>query len=145
MKSCFMFGHSDCPDTMLPKIEAAVELVYKSYGVQVFYVGSRGRFDSLAATATKRLKQKYPDISLHLVLAYHPGERAVDLSPGFDGSYYPPLEGVPRRYAIVKANRLMVDSADAIICYVSHVGNTRTLLEYAQRKGCIPIENVAQL
>lgn len=25
MKSCIMFGHADCPDSMLPKIEEAKE------------------------------------------------------------------------------------------------------------------------
>ncbi len=91
----------------------------------------------------KRLKLKYSDITLLLLLAYHPGERPVDLPDGFDGSYYPPLEGVPRQYAIVRANQHMIDFSDSIICYVSHVGNTRKLLERAQRRDSILIENVA--
>ena len=145
MKSCFMFGHSDCPDTMLPKIEEAIVNCY-SKGVTAFYVGSRGRFDGLAATAVKRVKQRYSDIRLYLVLAYHPGERPVDPWDGFDGSYYPPLENTPRQYTIVKANRYMVDTTDFLICYVKHIGNTRNLLEYAQRrkKEGVHIENVAE-
>ena len=145
MKSCFMFGHSDCPDTMLPKIEEAIVNCY-SKGVTAFYVGSRGRFDGLAATAVKRVKQQYSDIRLYLLLAYHPGERPVDPWDGFDGSYYPPLENTPRQYTIVKANRYMVDTTDFLICYVKHIGNTRNLLEYAQRrkKEGVHIENVAE-
>lgn len=145
MKSCFMFGHADCPDNMLPKIEEAIVNCY-SKGVTVFYVGSRGRFDSLAATAVKRVKQQHSDIRLYLLLAYHPGERPVDLWGGFDGSYYPPLENVPRPYAIVRGNQYMVDNSDYLICYVKHIGNTRNLLEYAQRrkKEGVHIENVAE-
>lgn len=143
MKACFMFGHADCPDDSLPKIMEAIEKFYKEFDMRVFYVGNRGNFDSLAATAAKKVKEKYPDLSLELVLAYHPGERLVSLRPGFDGSYYPPLEGVPRRAAIVQANRYMVETADAILCYVQHFGNTRDLLEYARKKRQIPIENVA--
>ena len=93
------------------------------------------------------MKQKYDDVSLLLLLAYHPAERPVQLSEAFDGSYYPPLEGVPRQYAIVRANRYMVDAADSIICYVNQIGNTRKLLEQAQKrhmKEGIPIENVAE-
>ena len=134
MKSCFMFGHSDCPDDMLPKIEEAIENSYSEHGVQFFYVGSRGRFDSLAATAVKRVKQRHADIRLYLLLAYHPAERPVILWDGFDGSYYPPLEKVPRTYAILRANQYMVDTSDFIICYVKHIGNTRNLLEYAQKR-----------
>ena len=146
-KICFMFGHADCPDDMLPKIEAAIEEVYEQQEVSVFYVGDRGRFDSLATTAVKRAKMRHPDIQLHLLLAYHPGERAVNLTDGFDGSYYPPLEGVPRQYAIVRANKFMIGCADSFICYVKHLGNTRKLLEYAQKRQQtegVPIENVAE-
>lgn len=144
MKSCFMFGHADCPDTMLPKIEEAIVKCY-SKEVTAFYVGNRGRFDSLAASAVKQVKQQHPDIKLYLLLAYHPGERAVNLTDGFDGSYYPPLENVPRPYAIVRGNQYMVDNSDYLICYAKHIGNTRNLLEYAKkRKGCGSIENVAE-
>lgn len=143
-----MFGHADCPDSIMPRIEAAIEAQYTLHGINSFYVGNRGRFDGLAASAAKRVKQRYPDLKLYLLLAYHPGERAVDLTEEFDNSYYPPLEGTPRQYAIVKANRHMVDTADSIICYVKHIGNTRNLLEYAQRrqkKEGIIIENVANM
>ena len=146
MKSCFMFGHADCPDSIMPRIESVIESQYTLQGIRNFYIGNRGRFDSLAAMAAKCVKQRHPDMKLYLVLAYHPGERAVDLTDGFDNSYYPPLEGTPRQYAIVKANKHMVDTADSIICYVKHIGNTRNLLEYAQRrqkKEGITIENVA--
>lgn len=65
MKSCFMFGHADCPDDMLPRIEAAIEEFYMQREISAFYVGDRGRFDSLAATAVKRAKLRHPDIQLH--------------------------------------------------------------------------------
>lgn len=144
MRSCFMFGHADRPDDMLPKIEEAIVRCH-SKGITAFYVGGRGRFDGLAATAVKRAKQQHDDIRLYLLLAYHPSERPVSLTDGFDGSYYPPLEDVPRPYAIVRGNQHMVDVSDHLICYVKHTGNTRNLLKYAQKRkarGCI--ENVAE-
>ncbi|MBE6981643.1 MAG: hypothetical protein E7437_04900 [Ruminococcaceae bacterium] len=146
MKSCFMFGHADTPYSILPQIEAAVEMQYSQYGIRHFYVGSRGSFDALAATAVKRAKTRHPDIYLYLLLAYHPADRPVTLTDGFDGSYYPPLESVPRSYSIVRANRHMTQNTDSIICYVKHVGNSRNLLEYAQKqqaKRKLIIENLA--
>ena len=146
-KVCFLFGHATTPYDAIAKIEAAAERHYLEHGIRTFIVGNRGSFDGYAATAIKALKQRHNDVSLLLLLAYHPGERAVDLSDGFDNSYYPPLEGIPRQYAIVRANKYMVDTADSIICYVKHIGNTRSLLEYAQRrqkKEGIIIENVAE-
>ena len=142
-----MFGHGTAPYSILPHIKQAIEDHYTKYGITSFYVGSRGQFDSMAATAVKQAKQQYPDIRLVLVLAYHPGERPVDLTGGFDSSFYPPLEHVPRPYAIVRANQYMVDTADTMICYVKHPGNTRNLIEYAQRrqkKDGVIIENVAE-
>ena len=45
-----------------------------------------------------------------MLIPYHPAERPVETPPGFDGTFYPPgIESVPRRYAIVRANRYMVD------------------------------------
>lgn len=146
MKSCFMFGHSDCPDSILPKIEQAIEYYYSQHGITDYYIGNRGSFDSLAARAVRNAKQRHPDIRMYLLLAYHPAERPVDLWGGFDNSYYPPIEGTPRPFAIVKANQHMVDVADGIICFVKHFGNTRNLLDYTQRrqqKDPIPITNLA--
>lgn len=145
MKACFLFGHADAPDTIMPRLEQAVEKCYGE-GVANFYVGNRGRFDILAASAVKRAKHRHAEIKLYLVLSYHPGERPVELQDGFDGAYYPPLSNVPRRYAVVRGNRYMIDTSDYLICYVCQIGNTRKLLEYAQRrhKKGIPIENVAQ-
>lgn len=146
-KVCFLFGHATTPYDALPAIEAAVEQQYEEHKIRTFVVGNRGNFDGYAATAIKNMKKKYTDISLLLLLAYHPAERPVQLTEGFDNSYYPPLENVPRQYAIVRANQHMVDTADSIICYVNHVGNTRKLLERAQRrqkKEGIFIENVAE-
>lgn len=144
---CFMFGHANCPDSILPKLEQSIEACYAKYNIRCFYVGNRGHFDSLATTAVKRAKLRHNDIRLYLLLAYHPAERAVNLSPGFDGSYYPSLENVPRQFAIVRANQHMADIADCIICYVRHMGNARNLLEHAQqrqKKRGVPIENVAE-
>lgn len=145
MKSCFLFGHSICPADSIPKIQQAIEKLYFHYGVTDFYVGNRGGFDSMAAGAVQRVKQRHPDIRLYLLLAYHPAERPVTLSDDFDGSYYPPLENVPRPFAIVRANQHMVDTADYFICFVKHPGNARNLLEYAQRrKEGSYIENIAE-
>ncbi len=129
-KSCFLFGNADTPKSILPSLEQAIEEEY-SKGITVFYVGHHGDFDQLAATALRAVKRRYSEITLMLVLAYHPAERAVELPLGFDGSFYPPLENIPRRYAIVRANQYMVKSVDSIICCVRHYGNAEKLLEYA--------------
>ena len=60
----------------------------------------------------------------------------MELPPGFDNTFYPHgMEKVPRRLAIVRANRYMIDHADYLIAYVWHPGsNARNFLEYAQKR-----------
>lgn len=136
-------------EKLLPKLEKVIERIISEENVRVFYVGGYGGFDRIVATAIKRTRKRHPNITLMLVLPYHPGERPVEKPFGFDGTYYPEgLEHTPRKYAIIKANQTMVDTSDWLICYVCHsASNSRNLLEYAQRRekeGLIRIENLAE-
>ena len=146
-KSCFFIGHREADERLLPRLELVIARLISEEDVRYFYVGGYGGFDRISAAAVKRAKQKHPDITLMLVLPYHPAERAVPTPDGFDGTYYPEgLANTPRRYAIVRANQIMVDSCDWLVCYVRHgASNSRNLLEYAERrkkKGLIHIENI---
>ena len=145
-KSCFFIGHRDADERLLPRLELVVDRLIQEDNVRYFYVGGYGGFDRLAASAVRRMKQKYPDIALMLVLPYHPAERPTEAPAGFDGTYHPDgLESTPKRYAIVRANRIMVDACDWLVCYVRHgASNSRKLLEYAQRRNRkIQIYNIA--
>ena len=148
MKSCFFIGHREANESLLPKLESEIERLITEEQVRYFYVGGYGGFDGIAATAVKKVKKKYSDITLMLVLPYHPAERPIEKPPGYDGTYYPEgLEKTPRPFAITKANQRMVDTCEWLVCYVRHgASNSRNLLEYAQRrekKGLIKITNIA--
>ena len=149
MRSCFFIGHREADERLLPRLELTIERLIAEENVRYYYMGGYGGFDRITAAATKRAKQKYPDITLMLVLPYHPAERAVPTPDGFDGTYYPDgLENTPKRYAIVRTNQIMVNTCDWLVCYVRHgVSNSRNLLEYAQRreaKGLIQIINIGE-
>lgn len=148
MKSCFFIGHRESDERLLPQLMALVERLIQEEQVTYFYVGGYGGFDRIAAAAVKEAKRKFSGITLMLVLPYHPAERTVEIPFGFDGTYYPMgLENVPKRYAIGRANKIMINTSDWLIAYVCHgASNSRTLLEYAKRrekKGLIQIENLA--
>ena len=101
-------------------------------GADYFYLGGYGQFDTMAAGVIRELKQKYPRIRSALVLPYL--DREYDAS-GYDESIYPPLENVPRRYAISRRNEYMVDTADVVVAYVvCGFGGASKTLEYAERK-----------
>lgn len=132
-KSCFFIGHRDAPDAIYPQLLAEVERHIAEFGVTEFIVGHYGGFDRLAARAVIAAKQRHPDISLLLLLPYHPAEQPIEIPEGFDYTYYPPgMEKVPRRLAIVQANRYVVDHVDYLIAYAWHpASNARELVKYA--------------
>ncbi len=136
MKSCFMMGDRDTTEDILPMLETEVERLIVECGVTEFVVGNRGNYDRMGARAVIETKRRYAGIILTMLLPYHPAERSVTLPDGFDGSFYPPnMEAVPRRLAIVHANRYMADHADyLLICARNPAGNTRGLIDYARRR-----------
>lgn len=148
MKSCFFIGHREADERLLPMLTAAIERLITEEQVSFFYVGGYGGFDRITATAVKRMKLQHPEITLMLVLPYHPAERPIETPYGFDGTYYPEgLEKVPRRYAIVRANEIMAKQSDWLISYVRHgSSNSRRILEYAQKQGtaCININDLLE-
>ena len=136
MKSCFFIGHREASTEVLPALLEAVEKHIVEYGVTEFIVGNYGGFDHMAAKAVIAAKKQHPGIALSMLIPYHPAERPVETPPGFDNTFYPPgMEKVPRRLAIVRANRYMVDHVDYLIAYAWHpASNARELLTYAQRR-----------
>lgn len=148
-KSCYFIGHREADERLLPQLKDTIERLITEEDVSYFYVGEYGGFDSIAGAAVKQAKKQHPTVVLKLVLPYHPAERPVEAPAGYDGTYYPyGLEKVPRQYAIVRANKIMVDTSDWLVAYVRHgASNSRNLLEYAQRrekKGYIRIINIAE-
>lgn len=134
-KICFFIGHRDAPDRLLPMLVAEVERHVAEYGVREFVVGHYGNFDALAGKAVKAVRERHPKVLLTRLLPYHPGGRNMKLPDDYNGSFYPPMEGVPRKFAIVRANRYMIDHSDYLIAYVWHpASNAIKLLEYAQKR-----------
>lgn len=109
-------------------------------GAATFYLGGYGDFDGLAAAAVRKQKESYPHIEL--VLAYL--DREIDASR-YDSTTYPPLEKVPRRYAILRRNEWMVCESDVVISGVLHSwGGAARTLEFAQRKNKVVLQYPAQ-
>lgn len=136
MATCFFIGHRDAKDSLLPELLNEVERHITDCGVTEFVVGCYGRFDGLAAQAVKLAKEQHPNIRLTYLRPYHPADRTEKAPAGFDGSFYPPgMERIPKRLAIVRANRYMVEHSDFLIAYVWHpASNAREVVEYAKRR-----------
>ena len=105
-------------------------------GANEFLLGGYGAFDLLAAHIVKDLKTKYPNIKSINVIPYIDREFDSDL---YDCSEYPPIENVPKRFAILKRNEWMVNrSARVIAVYNGQKSGTKNTIDYANRVG-VPV------
>ena len=135
MGNCFFIGNHDAPAEVGRELRTVVERHITAYGVTHFTVGHYGAFDVMAARAVAEAKKKHPDISLTILLPYYPVAPDALPSVAFDDTLYPSgLESVPKRLAITRANRYVIDHCSHLIAYVHTPGNARKFLEYAQRR-----------
>lgn len=130
-KISFFIGSRHAPSRTQPQLAEAVDKHIIEYGVTSFTVGHYGSFDSLATGVLREAKKQYSHIKLYLLAPYALNQNR-EAPEGFDGTFYPEgLEKVPMRYAIVQANRYMVQNSNYLISYPG-VGNSRKIVEYAQ-------------
>jgi uncharacterized phage-like protein YoqJ len=102
-----------------------------------FYLGGYGDFDSLCLRTLRELKTDFPDIELLFITPYiDKNYSKLEFAKyHYDDVIFPPLESVPRKFAILKRNEWMVDEADLVIAYVMYSwGGAAKTLEYAKRK-----------
>ena len=133
-------GHRDFVETA--EAENQLTMFLEKYAREnvrlVCYNGGYGNFDYFAAKCVQRKQEQYSNIRNCLVLPYIDQpflERIEIFKNHFDETIYPLLESVPRKYAIIRRNEWMVDSADIVIAYVTYSwGGAARTLEYARRK-----------
>ena len=102
-----------------------------------FYLGGYGDFDSLCLRTLRELKKEFQDIELIFITPYlDKNYSKLDFAKyHYDDVIFPPLESVPRKFAILKRNEWMVEEADLVITYVMYSwGGAAKTLEYANRK-----------
>ena len=102
-----------------------------------FYLGGYGDFDSLCLRTLRELKKEFQDIELIFITPYlDKNYSKLEFAKyHYDDIIFPPLESVPRKFAIIKRNEWMVEEADLVIAYVMYSwGGAAKTLEYAKRK-----------
>lgn len=122
-----IYYDSDIKQSLQKEIETAIK-----HDETEFLLGGYGNFDLLAATVLKNLKSKYPQIKSTLVTPYIDKKYDTNL---YDESIYPPLENVPKKFAIIKRNEWTVDKSNLVIAYVKYNwGGASRTLNYAVKK-----------
>lgn len=151
MNICTFAGHSVvCSGEVEQQLNDEIEAYLSDTDEATFYIGGRGEFDSMAATAVRAAKQRHEDkkIRLYLIEPYMQEGFNRDkfyYETLYDGIIIPQeLLGVHPKAAITKRNRWMVEQADCLIAFVQRdFGGANQTLKYAERKGEIRIINLA--
>ena len=131
------FGHRDAPDTIKPILREKIIDLIENKGGDLFYVGNQGAFDRTAIGVLRGLKKEYPQIQYYVILAYVPHNKDIlGLEVGDETIYPDYLDKTPPKYAIIKRNRWMLERADFVITYITHItGGAADFKSLAERKG----------
>ena len=119
MPACTFFGHRNCPETTRPKLRETLIDLITNHGVDMFYVGHQGQFDTYVHIELKKLKQEYPQINYAVVLAYMPGKK-TEYDDYSDTMLPEGIESVHPRYAISWRNNWMLKQSDYVVTYITH-------------------------
>ena len=131
--SCCFFGHRDAMDSIRSKLKEEIIRLIEEHGVNDYYVGNQGGFDSLVLSGMKELTVSYPQIRYSVVLAYLPDEKRT--IPETNTIYPEGLERVPKRFCIARRNDWLIEHSRYVICYVAHItGGAAQFMEKARRK-----------
>ena len=145
-KTCCFTGHRQIPPEEEERIKSRLESIVTSlYQRGIYYYGAGGAlgFDTLAAEAVLRLRERYPALRLILVLPCRDqarGWRPEDVSR-YEGirSRADKTVYTSQRYArgcMHKRNRHLVDHSGVCVCYLrKEGGGTAYTVEYARARG----------
>ena len=132
MAACTFFGHRECFGLDSQVLQQAIEELI-TQGVDTFYVGHQGQFDSIVYSCLKQLKREHPRIRVCVVLAYLPTEK--NEYDDTTDTMYPEIEGHPK-FAIERRNRRMVEVSEYCLCYINHTwGGAYKFAKLAKRCG----------
>ena len=135
-------GHAFIPSEELVKnrVKDVLRANVKKDEPVRFYLGGYGDFDKISALCCKDLKNELSDVEIILVLPYlsfsKDGKIGSLIEDGaYDATLFPPIENVPKRFAISRRNEWMIENSDLIIAFVKNsYGGAYKSLRYAMRK-----------
>ena len=132
MFACTFIGHKNCSAEIKNQLYSVIEDLINKNNVDKFYVGTHGNFDFYVYSVLSQLKNKY-EIKIVVALAY------IDMKPSYyneDETVFPEiLESCPRKFAILKRNKYMIEKSNFLVAYVNNAfSNAYKSLEYAEKR-----------
>lgn len=134
-KVCTFCGHRIVKSDIEDKVYSALEDLIKNENYNTFYSGGMGEFDQICESAVRRLKKEYPHIKLYRVI-YKYKTNLDAVREIVDDIILPELEGFHYKEMILKRNEWMIDSSDAVLCYIRRdFGGAYKTMKHAEKSG----------
>ena len=144
-KICTFFGHRDAPQEIKNSLRQILSELIERQGVDRFYVGNQGNFDTMARGLLAEFEQTH-GIRYEVVLAYLP--KKTDAPDDAEHTVLPEgIETVPPRFAIDCRNKWMVNRSDIVVTYVTRpFGGAAKFREMAvkKKKTVIDVSNIVR-
>ena len=141
MKTAFI-GHRQIFSKTLPQRLIEAIKAEKKRGCFLFTMGTHEEFDRLALQSRRKLRGEHPELEIEVVLT---NLHAIQKGDKWDGAPYSDvstvlydIEETHYKQRITLSNRKMIDTCDALICYVdekAYRSGAKTAMRYAKRKG----------
>ena len=137
--ACCFFGHRTLLNSVDDFLYNQICYLIEKEGVTEFLVGDHGDFDKAAASAVRKAKLVYPNITLTLVRPYFSDE--LNANKDFYKTLYDnviiPSEAAQSHFkaAITNRNKWMIDNSSFCIFYVIREnGGAYTALKHARKQ-----------
>ena len=132
--ACGFCGHSDAPESLRVELKETIADLIREKNVNLFYVGNHGGFDRMVLGVLQELQASFPVMRYYVVLAYHP-QLSTPVSHDAPTIFPEDLETVPKRAAIPRRNKWLVEHSDYLVSYVVRsFGGAAQTLAYAERR-----------
>ena len=153
-RTCFFTGHRDIPQEKYAEIQGKLETAVESLisrGIIYYAVGGALGFDTLAAMTILKLKEKYQQIRLVLILpcknhSFSWQGRDIRIFEGIQQRADKVVYTAERYYngCMYKRNRHMAEGSGYCICYQERAtGGTAYTINYALSMG-VRVFNLAE-
>lgn len=141
MRTITFAGHREVYQSdVSARLNAVLDKISETENELIFYVGGMGEFDSLAASAVRRMRKQHPEKSIKLILVEPYMKQSINADREFIHGLYDdiwvPIELAEVHYkkAITERNKLMVRESDVLVCYVHRdFGGAHTMMKYARK------------
>ena len=116
-------------------LQVLEDLINKGY--TIFYDGNYGAFDNKCRNAILKLKNKYPNIKLVLILTYyHHDKEKYPIPSYYDDTILPEIEDLHYKQKITKRNEWIIDNCDLLVCHIqeAYKSGAYNTVKYAQKQ-----------